>query len=55
MSVTSTEIKNQNVNFFVGMNLVLLFFFIVKISKMKIDDTIATTPPNFDGIERKMT
>jgi hypothetical protein len=40
---------------FIGENLVLLFFFIDKIVKIKIDIASATTPPSFDGIDRKMT
>jgi len=37
------------------MNLVDFLFLFDKIIKIKIEATNATTPPNFDGIERKIT
>lgn len=48
-------INTQNLAFLIGENFLFnLFSFKHKVSKTKIDNTIATTPPNFDGIDRKI-
>ena len=47
--------KTQNTIFLAGLNFLLNSFFEkVKISRIKIDIAIAITPPNFDGIDRKI-
>jgi len=37
------------------LNLFDLLFFVTKIDKIRIDKAKAITPPNFDGIDRKIT
>jgi len=49
------EISIQYLDFFVGVNLVLLFFFVTNTAITKIEDARATTPPNFEGIDRRIT
>jgi len=53
--IITVEVNSQNVVFFIGLNFVLVFFFITKMAKIRIDATSATTPPSFDGIERRIT
>jgi hypothetical protein len=51
-----TVVENiQNVAFFKGLNFVLVFFFITRIFKIRIEAARAMTPPSFDGMERKIT
>jgi len=40
--------------FFVGLNLVFWFFLFTMISRIVIDAISAITPPNFDGIDRRI-
>ncbi len=40
--------------FFVGLNFVFFVFLFTKIAMMAIDDTRATTPPSFEGIDRRI-
>lgn len=45
----------QNTSFFTGENFLLrLFFFIVSVSSTKIEPAIATTPPSFEGMARRI-
>jgi len=37
------------------LNFVDIFFVFVKVAKIRIDIARAMTPPNFDGIDRKIT
>lgn len=47
--------NTQNLNFFVGENfLFILFLFNIRTNKIRIAATMATTPPSFDGIARKI-
>ena len=50
-----TETSVQNLIFLEGINFVLLFFFPTKVEITNTEATSATTPPNFEGIERKTT
>ena len=53
---TSTvEQNSQNIIFLAGLNFVLTFFFTARMARIRIEATSATTPPSFDGIDRKMT
>jgi hypothetical protein len=55
VSRLTKAINTQNVVFFFGENLLFnLFVFIVSTIRIKIAPTIASTPPNFDGIDRKI-
>lgn len=45
----------QNLFLFSGENLVLLFFFVDITVRIRIDITSATTPPSFDGMDRRIT
>jgi len=49
------EVSSQKFAFFVGLNFALMFFFITKIDRIMIEATSATTPPSFDGMDRRMT
>ena len=49
------EIRNQNLNFFVLLNFDDFLFFVTKIEITKMDATKAITPPNLEGIDRKIT
>ncbi len=47
--------KTQNVAFFAGENFLFnLFVLSVSTSRIKIAPTMANTPPNLDGIDRKI-
>lgn len=48
-------ISLQNIAFFVGENFLFVFSFLTTITaKIIIEHSIASTPPSFDGIDRKM-
>ena len=55
MSTTTVEVKNQNFIFLLGRNFVEEFFFVVRVDKIRIDIARATTPPSFEGIDRRIT
>jgi len=46
---------NQYFVFFVVLNFAEGLFFMIRTIRIMIDITRAITPPNFDGIERKIT
>lgn len=47
--------NTQNINFFTGLNLLFLDdFFNVRTPMITMAATIASTPPSFDGIDRKI-
>jgi len=46
--------NDQNFNFEAGLNLFVFIFISGRIKNTKIDDNRATTPPNLDGIERRI-
>lgn len=47
--------KNQNLIFLVGLNFVGLDFSKIKGARIRIERARATTPPSFEGIDRKIT
>lgn len=47
--------RNQKRIFFWGVILFLLFFVVARGIKIRMDATSLITPPNFEGIERKIT
>lgn len=47
-------IKDQNFVFLLGENFVLFGFIFIVISKIAMDITNATTPPSFEGIDRRI-
>lgn len=49
------ETSAQNLIFFVGLNFVCIVFFLMRRGRIKIDIASATTPPIFDGIDRRIT
>ena len=53
--MTIIDTRAQNFIFLVGENLVGLFFFSARGARIKIDVTSAITPPNLEGIDRKIT
>lgn len=55
VSNTTFLIKTQNIIFLVGLNFLLNFLFIKhKTNNTRIDPPIADTPPNLEGIARKI-
>jgi len=52
--ISTTDTNLQNLIFLVGTNLVDFDFFMISRNMIKIDKTSATTPPSFDGIDRKI-
>lgn len=47
--------NNQKFIFLLGLNfLFILFFFIVNTARIRIDPTMASTPPSLEGIERRI-
>lgn len=52
----AASVKNtQNKTFFMGLNFLFIEFFLkVKTNTTRMAATIASTPPNFDGIDRKI-
>lgn len=46
--------RAQNLAFFCGRNFVLFVFLLIITSRMMMDIKRATTPPSFDGIDRKI-
>jgi hypothetical protein len=55
VKMITVEANSQNVAFLSGLNFVLMFFFITRMAKIMIDAASAMTPPNFDGIDRRIT
>ena len=52
---TTKETNTQNTTFFDGSNFLLsLLVFTTRTSNTRIAATIANTPPNFDGIDRRI-
>jgi hypothetical protein len=49
------EMKNQNLDFLNILNFEVFLFFTTKILIIKIESTKATTPPNLEGMDRKIT
>jgi len=49
------ETNVQNFIFLVILNLFDVLFFMASTAMIKIDATSAITPPNFDGIDRRIT
>jgi peroxiredoxin family protein len=49
------EIKAHVFVFFWGLNLVGFDFVAIRTVRIKMDRARATTPPSFEGIERKIT
>jgi hypothetical protein len=49
------DTRVQNLIFLEGENFVGLFFLRIKGMRMIIEETKATTPPNFDGMDRRTT
>jgi len=47
--------RSQSLIFLHGVNFVDFVFFIMKIFSTKIEAARAITPPNFEGMERKIT
>jgi len=47
--------KNQNFVFFVGENFVDFDFVLAKIASIKMEAARATTPPSFEGMDRRIT
>ncbi len=45
----------QNIIFFEGTNFVLFFFFVTRIERIITEAAKATTPPSFEGIDRRTT
>jgi len=53
--IRTVVIISQNLVFFVVENLAEGLFFAIRIIRIMIDIARAITPPNFDGIERRIT
>lgn len=53
--IVTTEVNAQNFDFVIGLNFMVSPFFGIKITKIKIDATSATTPPNLEGMDRRTT
>jgi hypothetical protein len=49
------EMKNQNLDFLNILNFEVFLFFSTKILIIRIESTKATTHPNLEGIDRKIT
>lgn len=49
------EIVNQKRTFLVGLNLVGDFLVKIRIARIKMEAANAITPPNLEGIERRIT
>jgi hypothetical protein len=50
-----TDKRNHILVFLIGLNLVGFVFLTIRTVRIKIEPAKATTPPNFEGIERKIT
>ena len=55
MRTVTDEMNNQNFVFFAGENFVDFDFVLTRITSIKIEAARATTPPSFDGIDRRIT
>jgi hypothetical protein len=53
--ITITETNVQNFIFFMIRNFELFPFFTTNMDKIKIDIARAITPPNFEGMDRRIT
>lgn len=50
----TTAVNNQNFAFMFGLNFVVVDFFLYKMAKIRMEAARANTPPNFEGMARKM-
>jgi len=53
--IITDDVNNQNFIFFMGENFVDFDFVFTKIASIRIEAARATTPPSFDGIDRRIT
>lgn len=54
VKATNTLTSLQIFIFFVGLNFVFFVFLITNTIRIAMDEASATTPPSFDGIDRKI-
>ena len=55
MRISTVDTMNQNLSFFGGLNFVGFDFDDGRIRRIMIESARATTPPNLEGIDRRIT
>lgn len=55
MRIIVTDTKSHIFLFLVGLNLAGFVFWVIKIVRIRIERARAMTPPNFEGMDRRMT
>lgn len=55
MRIIIIDTSAQNFVFLVGLNFVCIVFFLMRNGRIRIDMASATTPPSFEGIDRRIT